>query len=214
MAMSHAQHQTEIDKFFIASIHSHTRSIEAKDAYTAGHCDRVARYCELLAQQVPGVDERWIFDLKAAAILHDIGKIGVPGAILCKPSFLDESESLEIQAHPVIGGRIVRAMYGLNLELAVRHHHEHWDGTGYPSRLKGEDIPLESRMILLADTFDAMTSNRPYRRALPWNTALAEIRKFSGKQFDPDLVEAMVKAGPALEAARLLMEGKPLGDVF
>ena len=208
------RHQEEMRRIFVSSIQAHARSIEAKDAYTAGHCDRVDRYAELLARQCGGFDETWIFNLKVASILHDIGKIGVRSAILCKPSALDETESQEIQTHPVVGGRIVRTLHGFNLEPAVRHHHERYDGNGYPSRLKGEAIPLESRMILIADTFDAMTSDRPYRRSLTTEHALEELKRFSGSQFDPGLVKVMISAGDALEAARVDMEKKPGGDYF
>jgi response regulator RpfG family c-di-GMP phosphodiesterase len=208
------QHQEQLRKMFVSSIQAHARSIEAKDAYTAGHCDRVDRYAELLARRCGGFDETWIFNLKVASILHDIGKIGVRSAILCKPSALDDVEAQEIQTHPVIGGRIVRTLHGFNLEPAVRHHHERFDGKGYPSKLKGEAIPLESRMILIADTFDAMTSDRPYRRALRTEQALDELQRFAGTQFDPDLVKVMVAAGGDLESARGEMEKKPRGDYF
>jgi HD-GYP domain-containing protein (c-di-GMP phosphodiesterase class II) len=127
---------------------------------------------------------------------------------------LDDVEAQEIQTHPVIGGRIVRTLHGFNLEPAVRHHHERFDGKGYPSKLKGEAIPLESRMILIADTFDAMTSDRPYRRALRTEQALDELQRFAGTQFDPDLVKVMVAAGGDLESARGEMEKKPRGDYF
>jgi HD-GYP domain-containing protein (c-di-GMP phosphodiesterase class II) len=208
------QHQMEMRNMFVSSIQAHARTIEAKDAYTAGHCDRVDRYAEILARQCGEFDETWIFNLKVASILHDIGKIGVSSAILCKPSALDEDETQEIQTHPVIGGRIVRTLHGFNLESAVRHHHERFDGRGYPSRLKGGAIPLESRMIFIADSFDAMTSDRPYRRAFTTECALDELRRFSGTQFDPDLVRAMIAAGDELEAVRIEMEKKPEGDYF
>lgn len=208
------QHQEELRKMFVSSIQAHARSIEAKDAYTAGHCDRVDRYAELLARRHGGFDEKWIFNLKVASILHDIGKIGVRSAILCKPAALDHHECQEIQTHPIIGGRIVRTLYGFNLEPAVRHHHERFDGKGYPWGLEGDAIPLESRMILIADTFDAMTSDRPYRRSMPTERALDELKRFAGTQFDPDLVKVMVEAGAEMDAARIEMSRKPQGDYF
>ena len=189
-------------RIFVASIQSHARSIEAKDIYTAGHCDRVERYSELLARQAGGFSEEWIFNLRIGAILHDIGKIGVPTALLCKPGMLSVEEQQQVQSHPVIGGRIVRTMEEFKLESSVRHHHECFDGKGYPDGLKGEAIPIEARLILAADTFDAMTSNRPYRRALSTDRAIDELKKFSGKQFDPEVVRWMVQAAPSLEEAR------------
>ncbi len=188
-------------RMFVSAIESHARSIEAKDTYTAGHCDRVALYSELLARQAGEFSEEWIFNLRIGAILHDIGKIGVPTALLCKPGMLTIEEQQQVQSHPVIGGRIVRTMEEFKLESSVRHHHECFDGTGYPDGLKGEAIPIEARLILAADTFDAMTSNRPYRRALSTDRAIDELEKFSGKQFDPEVVRLMVQAGPALEEA-------------
>jgi putative two-component system response regulator len=209
-----ANHQEEMRKMFISSVQAHARSIEAKDVYTAGHCDRVDRYAELLARLHGGFDDNWIFNLKVGAILHDIGKIGVRGAILCKPAALDQEERTEMCTHPVIGGRIVRTLYGFNLEPMVRHHHERFDGKGYPDGLAGEDIPLGARMILIADTFDAMTSDRPYRKALPTERALQELRKYAGTQFDPRLVDVMLDSGQEYELTREEMKHKPLGDYF
>jgi response regulator RpfG family c-di-GMP phosphodiesterase len=208
------RHREEMRKMFVSSVQAHARSIEAKDAYTAGHCDRVDRYAELLARKLGGFDEKWIFNLKVGSILHDIGKIGVRSAILCKPGALDSGESEEMQTHPVVGGRIVRALHGFNLEPIVRHHHERFDGKGYPNGLKGDKIPLESRMILIADTFDAMTTDRPYRRALTTEQALDELKRFAGTQFDPYLVSTIQDAGPELDALRLDMGKKPKGDYF
>ena len=199
MARRHKQQQR---RMFVASIQAHARAIEAKDVYTAGHCDRVERYAELLARQAREFSEEWIFNLRVGAILHDIGKIGVPSALLCKPGALDPNEQHQIPSHPVIGSHIVRTMQGFNLESSVRHHHERYDGKGYPDRLKGDGIPIEARLILAADTFDAMTSNRPYRRALSTERALTELEKFSGKQFDPEVVKLMTMAAPLLEAAQ------------
>jgi len=208
------RHQEEMRKMFVSSIQAHARSIEAKDAYTAGHCDRVDRYAELIARRCGGFDESWIFNLKVASILHDIGKIGVRSAILCKPSQLDDKESVEMRTHPVIGGRIVRTLHGFNLETVVRHHHERFDGKGYPSHLKGDDIPLESRMILIADTFDAMTSDRPYRRALTTDRAANELKRHAGTQFDPDLVSSVLNGIEEFDSARQEMAQKRSGEYF
>jgi HD-GYP domain-containing protein (c-di-GMP phosphodiesterase class II) len=206
-------HENEMKKVFVSSIRAHARSIEAKDAYTAGHCDRVERYAELLARKRGGFDEKWIFNLRVGSILHDIGKIGVRSAILCKPGALDQHECDQIREHPAIGGHIVRSL-GFDVEPAVRHHHERFDGRGYPNGLKGEMIPLQSRMIFIADTFDAMTSDRPYRRALSTSDALDEIKRNSGSQFDPELVQVAMDARSQLENARIEMTKNPRGDYF
>jgi HD-GYP domain-containing protein (c-di-GMP phosphodiesterase class II) len=207
-------HEEEMTKMLVSSVRAHARSIEAKDSYTAGHCDRVERYSELLARQHGKFDEKWIFNLRVGAILHDIGKIGIRSAVLCKPSALDRDECDEIRTHPAIGGRIVRTLYGFNVEPAVRHHHERFDGKGYPSGLKGYRIPLESRLILIADTFDAMTSDRPYRRAMSTSDALDELKRNAGTQFDPALVEVAIDARMQFERARAEMERKPRGEYF
>jgi response regulator RpfG family c-di-GMP phosphodiesterase len=209
-----ARHEDEMQKMFVSSIRAHARSIEAKDAYTAGHCDRVERYAEIMARHHGGFDEKWIFNLRVGAILHDIGKIGIRGSILCKPGELNDYESDEIRTHPVIGGRIVRTLYGFNLEAIVAHHHERYDGKGYPWGLKGEAIPLESRIILIADTFDAMTSDRPYRRRRSTIHALAELERNSGTQFDPNLVRVALAAAPMLEAARVELAEQKKREYF
>jgi response regulator RpfG family c-di-GMP phosphodiesterase len=208
------QHEDEMQKLFVSSVRAHARSIEAKDPYTAGHCDRVERYAEIIARHHGGFDEKWIFNLRVAAILHDIGKIGVNGDILCKPGALAPCESDEIRSHPVIGGRIVRSLYGYNLEPIVLHHHERFDGTGYPSGLKGDDIPLESRLIFIADTFDAMTSNRPYRWATSTDETLQELEKHAGTQFDPQLVKVALTASTQLDAARVALTAQQRSEYF
>ena len=196
------RHQKQQRHLFVGSIQAHARAIEAKDPYTAGHCDRVERYTEVLARHSGEFSAEGLFKLRVGAILHDIGKIGVPSALLCKPGVLDADEQRQVRSHPVIGGRIVRSLEGFDLEPSVRHHHEQFDGKGYPDRLKGDQIPLEARLILAADTFDAMTSNRPYHRALATERALEELQAFSGKQFDPEVVRLMNAARSELETAR------------
>jgi HD-GYP domain-containing protein (c-di-GMP phosphodiesterase class II) len=125
--------------------------------------------------------------------LHDVGKIGVPDAILKKPARLDDDEFAMMQTHTVLGEVIVRKAPQLAFALpGVRHHHERWDGQGYPDQISGEDIPFMARILALADTFDAMTSDRPYRKGLPLEVALGEIEKNAGTQFDPELAPAFV----------------------
>jgi HD-GYP domain-containing protein (c-di-GMP phosphodiesterase class II) len=130
--------------------------------------------------------------------LHDVGKIGVPEAVLQKPGKLTDEEFELMKQHPDIGARILRDVRQLgDITPGVLHHHERWDGRGYPAKLQGNDIPILGRLICLADCFDAMTSNRTYRRALPFEVAMLEIRKNAGVQFDPELAEAFIRIGEA-----------------
>jgi HD-GYP domain-containing protein (c-di-GMP phosphodiesterase class II) len=139
--------------------------------------------------------------LRAAAALHDIGKIGIDDLILRKPGRLSEAEFSQMKTHVTRGSEIIQMIPGLAWALpVVRGHHERWDGSGYPDRLKGEDIPLTARVVAVADAFDAMTSDRPYRRGMPANAAFAELVAGSGKQFDPKCVEAFVRARYRIES--------------
>ena len=126
--------------------------------------------------------------------MHDIGKIGVPESVLLKPGRLAEDEVQLIQMHPVIGAQILEPVKPLRRYIpAVKHHHERWDGKGYPDGLRGEEIPIEARITLIADTFDAITSDRPYRAAKPLDLAVAQFSKFAGKQFDEDCVRVFLE---------------------
>jgi putative two-component system response regulator len=167
-------------------------AVEAKDLVTEQHCERLAvvtaRLCERLSLTV---DEREA--ITYGALLHDIGKIGVPEALLSKPGPLTPDEWVVLRRHPEIGEQICRPL-GLSQSFApvVRHHHERWDGGGYPDGLRRGEIPLGARIVALADAFDAMTHDRPYRKAFSAGHALAELRDQSGRQFDPGLVEPFI----------------------
>lgn len=169
-------------------------ALDAKDHYTYGHSMRVAFYSISLGKEF-GLNEEELYDLEMAALFHDIGKIGVPDEVLLKPSRLSEEEFLKMKEHPTKSWEILKDFDEFQ-EVAkfAKHHHERYDGRGYPDKLKGEDIPLFSRIILIADTFDAMTSTRPYRKGLPYEVAFKELEEFSGSQFDPKLVEAFIAA--------------------
>jgi len=184
-------HENEMRKMFLSSVRTHAYTIEAKDAYTKGHCERVERYTMILAKKVISDPDR-LFALSVACILHDIGKIGVPESILNKPGKLSPEEKAAMDKHPVIGAEIVKNLYGFKLSPVIRHHHEWYDGNGYPDGLKGEEIPLESRMMSVADAYDAMTSSRPYREGLAPAIAHQEIQDFSGRQFDPYVVKVFL----------------------
>mgnify|MGYP002556121977 CR=1 FL=1 len=162
-------------------------TIEAKDEYSRGHSYRVAEYAALIAAEL-GWSSEEIQQLKHAAYLHDIGKIGIPDAILLKNDKLTDDEYSEIKNHPAIGAHILSsAEIFKDIIPIVKHHHEKYDGNGYPGRLKGEEIPYLARIAAIADTFDAMTSKRTYRDALPLETVIAEFERCRGTQFDPKL---------------------------
>ncbi|MBC7461505.1 MAG: diguanylate cyclase [Thermoleophilia bacterium] len=169
------------------------KAVDAKDSYTRSHCETVSQLCVLIAQEL-GMGDDDIEQLRLAGLLHDVGKIGVPDAILHKPDGLTEDEFAQMQEHSTLGHSIVAAA-GLKHEAEwVRHHHERVDGHGYPHRLEGTNIPLQSRIIFVADAFEAITSDRPYRRGRPASEALIELERCAGSQFDPDCVEALVRA--------------------
>ncbi|MEW5763260.1 MAG: diguanylate cyclase, partial [Bacillota bacterium] len=169
------------------------RTIHAKDRYTYTHSERVARYAAKLARAA-GMRDGEVKKLKLAAFLHDVGKIDIPTKVLNKPEPLTREEWEVIRRHPVVGAEIVGQIKALE-EIAplVLHHHERYDGSGYPAGLAGEAIPLGARIIALADAYDAMTSNRPYRPAKTHETALHEVRQGAGRQFDPSLVKLFVR---------------------
>ena len=174
---------------FIGTVRALSAAIDAKDQYTQGHSERVAMLSEMLTIAVGGSDED-AERIRISGLVHDIGKIGVPEAVLCKPGRLSDAEFDQIKAHPRIGYDILKGIPDLHDILpGVLHHHERWDGNGYPEKLAGENIPRMARIMALADTFDAMSSNRAYRAGLPREKVFAEFRKCAGTQFDPELVE-------------------------
>ncbi|MFC2149106.1 HD domain-containing phosphohydrolase [Candidatus Auribacterota bacterium] len=169
-------------------------SIEAKDPYSEGHCERLGIYSTALAKNL-GFPAEYIKALKRGAILHDIGKIGIPDSILLKPGPLSDEEWRIMKLHPIIGEKICKPLKTLEGVLSmIRHHHEHWDGSGYPDGLKGDDIPIMARILQVADVYDAMTTNRPYRKAMPSEVAIKELRDEGAKGLlDKELVEELVK---------------------
>jgi putative nucleotidyltransferase with HDIG domain len=185
---------SDLQNTFADTIESLALALEAKDAYTHGHSENVTRLCKSAAKAM-GLDESFCATLHQAGILHDIGKIGISSAILNKASRLTDEEYEIIKTHPRMGQRILKPIKFLDQVVPiVYHHHERWDGTGYPDGLQGTEIPLGSRLMLVADTYDAMTSNRAYRKGMPHDTTVAELVRCAGTQFDPDCVEAFLKA--------------------
>ena len=180
----------KIKKNFIASLMSLASAIEAKDPYTQQHSSRVTEFALKIANRM-GCTHDEVQSIKSSGPLHDIGKIGIKDDILNKPSQLTEEESDHIKSHPIIGETIVSHLGLDNMELAIiRNHHERWDGNGYPDGLMKENIPKLSRILSVADSFDAMNSNRAYRESLPFTACIDELKRSSGTQFDPEVVEA------------------------
>ncbi len=168
-------------------------AVEAKDPYTEGHLSRLASYAEVLACGL-GLTPQEQRDVREGAILHDVGKIGVPEEILRKPAPLSGEEYRIVQSHPLMGHRILAPLRLASRTLpAVRGHHEHFDGCGYPDGLGAQDIPFEARIVAVVDAYDAMTSERPYRQALSQDEAIRRLRADSGTQFDPQVVECFIE---------------------
>jgi HD-GYP domain-containing protein (c-di-GMP phosphodiesterase class II) len=180
----------ELRSSYMATVRALSNAVEARDAYTGKHAERVAAYGVELARAC-GLDVAANPQIEFGFLLHDVGKVAVPDAILFKADRLTDEEYALIAQHPVIGAEILRDVSFLGeAKLVVRHHHERWDGAGYPDGLKGDDIPLAARIFAVADTLDALTTDRPYRTATGWTEARAVIRAESGAQFDPAVVDA------------------------
>lgn len=181
------QSRENLEKAYLESIEVIRQTVEAKDTYTRGHSDRVSQYSVLIGKYM-GLSETDLQTLKIGGLFHDIGKIGIPDSILLKETSLTDDEYSQIKNHPAIGKHILsNATVFQDIIPIVFHHHEKYDGKGYPMKLAGESIPLLARIASLADTFDAMTSKRSYRNALALETVIEEIKTCSGTQFDPKI---------------------------
>lgn len=182
----------------LSTVYALAAAVDAKDHYTYGHSRKVNTYAVALAEAI-GLSPEEVSRISAGALLHDIGKIGIPDKILTKKGKLDETDWIAIKSHPILGANIVRNVPGLiPCVNSVLYHHEWWDGTGYPEGLEGDKIPLDARILAIADAFAAMGSARPYRDALGDNAVIKRLRQNAGKQFDPELVETflgIIKAG-------------------
>jgi putative nucleotidyltransferase with HDIG domain len=181
-----------LKKAYLDSVKILAEAIDAKDPYTRGHSDRVRRMSLQIATSLGFTEERMEI-LEYGALLHDIGKIGIKDEILRKPGALSPEEYQTIQEHPLIGVKIVEGIEFFKDKIPMIHHHEHFDGKGYPDGLVGEGIPLEARIIAVPEAFDAMASLRPHRSAMPLEDILSELEKYKGKQFDPKILEIFLK---------------------
>ncbi len=197
---------TSLQDAYLATVRSLAAAVDAKDTYTRGHSDGVAEYAKTIGEAM-GLSSEQRIALEMAAYLHDIGKIGVKEGILLKPGRLTEDEMDQMRHHPLIGANILRPVaFPWPITPVVRHHHEHWDGRGYPAGLKGEEIPLLARILSVADAYEAMISDRPYRAGRDADEAIGELERCAGTQFDARVVDAFVKAlrahsGPVAESA-------------
>ena len=199
-----------------AVVQSLTAALEARDGYTSDHSGEVQTLAVAVAAEL-GLTESEVAEVQAVAILHDIGKIGIPDRVLHKAGPLDDEEWALMREHPVIGERILRPLPGLaGVADAVRHEHERWDGSGYPDRLAGDAIPLPSRIVLACDAWHALVSDRPYRSALAPAVARAELERCSGTQFDPRVIEALLRCledpAPAGRPGDVLAAATDTGD--
>ncbi len=182
-----------LEKSYLESIEVLRRTVEVKDVYTRGHSDRVSEYSLLIGKKLNLPPEQ-MKTLKIGALFHDIGKIGIPDAILLKTDKLTDDEYSEIKNHPAIGAHILsNASIFADIIPIVKHHHERYDGKGYPARLAGEDIPYLARIVAVADTFDAMTSRRSYRQALDFDYTMNEIERCKETQFDPSIADVFLE---------------------
>jgi HD-GYP domain-containing protein (c-di-GMP phosphodiesterase class II) len=184
----------EVQAAYLTTVKVLAAAIETRDPYTGGHVERVAAYSVAIGRALGWEGER-LATLEMGAALHDVGKIGIEDSILRKPGRLDDDEWAQMRQHPEMGARLLEQVPFLiaSVGCALRHH-ERYDGEGYPDGMLGDDIPIEARVVAVADTFDAMTSDRPYRAGLPASVALAEIERCAGTQFDPEVVAAFLRA--------------------
>jgi len=210
VAILEDEQRSKLEDLFMSVIVSLTMAIEAKDPYTEGHSVRVAAYSEAIGKQL-GLPAETLDVIHRSCLVHDIGKIAVDEGILHKGERLSQREKEKMDLHPQIGESILRPIALLHPLLpGVRSHHEHFDGTGYPDGLKGDEIPIEARIMAVADAFDAMTSDRPYRKALEEQAALAELKRNAGTHFDPRVMAAFEQIFPAVK--RTLEHLRPSGE--
>ncbi len=199
VAIENASLYEQLQETFYTTVYTLAETIEKRDTYTGNHTKRVMEYSLAIGKTLE-LPEKDMARLQLGAVLHDIGKIGVRDSVLLKESSLTDEEFEQIKNHPLYGEEIIRGISQLKSAIpGVKHHHEKFSGRGYPDGLKGEEIDITARIISVADSFDAMTTNRPYRKGLSLDEAFEELRKYSGSQFDPEIVDAFF-ASDVMEA--------------
>ena len=191
LAIKNAQLYDEIKRMHLGNLKALSSALNAKDYYTLGHAARVAAYTVMLTRRL-GWPEDVLSSIEEAAYLHDIGKISISDRVLLKPSRLNQQEWEQMRQHPVVSADIIRPLFSQELVLGVRHHHERYDGTGYPDGLAGEEIPPLARAMAVVDAYDAMSCRRPYKAGLTYSECLAELERCRGSQFDPEMVDAFL----------------------
>ena len=193
LAITNALSFESLERTFFETVESLANALEAKDEYTSNHARSITDMALDVGAEL-GIQGNDLKRLELGALFHDIGKIGIPSEILAKPGPLDEAEWKVVRRHPELGERILEPIDRLaEVRPIVRHCHEHYDGSGYPDAISGEAIPLEARIVMVVDAFDAMTTDRPYRKALPVEEACRRLRQSSGSQFDPEIVVAFLR---------------------
>ncbi len=207
--LSGFEHEERAQRLYRETLASLSNALEAKDAVTSQHTEEVVRLAVAVAAELD-LDLDAVRNVELGAVLHDIGKVRVPESILNKPGPLTDEEWTVMKTHPEVGEHILRPIQSLNGILPiVRHHHERWDGGGYPDELTGRAIPLGARIVAVCDAYRAMTENRPYRSALSSDEARKELHEGSGSQFDPDCVEALIRALARRDSAATVVALRP-----
>jgi putative nucleotidyltransferase with HDIG domain len=211
MAASLDQRQRDLAESYLRTVRALAAAVDAKDPYTHGHSQRVSAYATAAARYL-GLDPSFVAEVEMGGLLHDVGKIGTPDGVLTKPGRLDDDEWAQIRKHPEAGAEILRPVgFGPVIMNVVLYHHERLNGRGFPRGLRGDQIPLEARIAAVCDAYDAMTSDRSYRRSLGREGAIGELRRGAGEQFDPACVEALIAVLPPDEPG---MTPEPVGSTL
>jgi putative nucleotidyltransferase with HDIG domain len=211
ITVENARLYDDLRNLFYNTVEMIIRALQARDPYTSGHSTRVSRYCLLIAEKLK-LSTKMKHSIYLAAMLHDIGKIGVSDTLLQRPGKLTRDEMKIVQEHSQLGASMIQVLGEMHpIVPYILHHHEAWDGSGYPDGIKGERIPLISRIIAVADTYDAMTSDRPYRKRRKKEEAIAELKKCSGKKFDPKIVKLFLEI---LDELSMKQEQEPVSTII